>query len=416
MARIHAYRILNQYFEDESFLNIALNEKLKKSELKREDKDLCTTIVYGTIQNLLAIQYQLQPYIKGKRVKKKIKTLLYLSLYQLMYLDKIPEYAVINEAVNIAKKQGYQTSKFVNAVLRNFVRNERRSLEGLDELERISIETSHPLWMVKMFNKQYGLEKTKKICLEDNTPPTRSGRVNTLKASKEELLKEGCFKGGTLSKDALLYDKGNLALTSYFKEGKVTIQDESSQLVARLLNPQKTDYVLDMCSAPGSKTTHLSALMENQGKIEAYDLYEHKVKLVEYNLRRLGVKNVHIQAGDSTKLKEVYPEKTFDRILLDAPCSGFGVLKRKPEIKYHDSSIMDGLVSLQALLLENAYYLLKNDGTMVYSTCTINKKENELMIQKFIEKHPDMEVVKQRTILNYEYHTDGFFMCKMKKG
>lgn len=416
MARIHAYRILNQYFEDESFLNIALNEELKKSELKREDKDLCTTIVYGTIQNLLAIQYQLQPYIKGKRVKKKIKTLLYLSLYQLMYLDKIPEYAVINEAVNIAKKQGYQTSKYVNAVLRNFVRNERRSLEGLDELERISIETSHPLWMVKMFNKQYGLEKTKKICLEDNTPPTRSGRVNTLKASKEELLKEGCFKEGTLSKDALLYDKGNLALTSYFKEGKVTIQDESSQLVARLLDPQKTDYVLDMCSAPGSKTTHLSALMENQGKIEAYDLYEHKVKLVEYNLRRLGVKNVHIQAGDSTKLKEVYSEKTFDRILLDAPCSGFGVLKRKPEIKYHDSSIMDGLVSLQELLLENAYYLLKNDGTMVYSTCTINKKENELMIQKFIEKHPDMEVIKQRTILNYEYHTDGFFMCKMKKG
>ena len=416
MARIHAYRILNQYFEDESFLNIALNEELKKSELKREDKDLCTTIVYGTIQNLLAIQYQLQPYIKGKRVKKKIKTLLYLSLYQLMYLDKIPEYAVINESVNIAKKQGYQTSKFVNAVLRNFVRNERRSLEGLDELERISIETSHPLWMVKMFNKQYGLEKTKKICLEDNTPPTRSGRVNTLKANKEELLKEGCFKEGTLSKDALLYDKGNLALTSYFKEGKVTIQDESSQLVARLLDPQKTDYVLDMCSAPGSKTTHLSALMENQGKIEAYDLYEHKVKLVEYNLRRLDVKNVHIQAGDSTKLKEVYSEKTFDRILLDAPCSGFGVLKRKPEIKYHDSSIMDGLVSLQELLLENAYYLLKNDGTMVYSTCTINKKENELMIQKFIEKHPDMEVIKQRTILNYEYHTDGFFMCKMKKG
>ena len=416
MARIHAYRILNQYFEDESFLNIALNEELKKSELKREDKDLCTTIVYGTIQNLLFIQYQLQPYIKGKRVKKKIKTLLYLSLYQLIYLDKIPDYAVINEAVNIAKKQGYQTSKFVNAVLRNFIRNERRSLEDLDELERISIETSHPLWMVKMFNKQYGLEKTKKICLEDNTPPTRSGRINTLKASKEELLKEGCFKEGTLSKDALLYNKGNLALTSYFKEGKVTIQDESSQLVARLLDPQKTDYVLDMCSAPGSKTTHLSALMENQGKIEAYDLYEHKVKLVEYNLRRLGVKNVHIQAGDSTKLKEVYREKTFDRILLDAPCSGFGVLKRKPEIKYHDSSVMDGLVSLQALLLENAYYLLKNDGTMVYSTCTINKKENELMIQKFIEKHPDMEVIKQRTILNYEYHTDGFFMCKMKKG
>ena len=287
---------------------------------------------------------------------------------------------------------------------------------NLDELEKISIMTSHPLWMVKMFNKQYGLEKTKMICEEDNMPPTRSGRVNTLKTTKDELLKESCFEEGTLSQDALLYKRGNLAYTSYYKEGKVTIQDESSQLVARLLDPQKTDYVLDMCSAPGSKTTHLAALMENQGKIEAYDLYKHKVKLIEHNLKRLGVKNVHVQAGDSTKLIERYPPETFDRILLDAPCSGFGVLKRKPEIKYHDSSVMDGLIPLQALLLENAYNLLKNDGTMVYSTCTINKKENGMMIEHFIQKHPDMKVIEQRTILNYEYHTDGFYMCKMKKG
>ena len=354
--------------------------------------------------------------LKEKRVKKKIRALLYMSLYQLIYLDKIPEYAIINEAVKIAKKEGYQTSQFVNAVLRNFTRNERRSLEELDELEKISIMTSHPLWMVKMFNKQYGLEKTKMICEEDNMPPTRSGRVNRLKTTKEELLKESCFEEGTLSQDALLYKRGNLAYTSYYKEGKVTIQDESSQLVARLLDPQKTDYVLDMCSAPGSKTTHLAALMENQGKIEAYDLYKHKVKLIEHNLKRLGVKNVHVQVGDSTKLIEHYPPETFDRILLDAPCSGFGVLKRKPEIKYHDSSVMDGLIPLQALLLENAYNLLKNDGTMVYSTCTINKKENGMMIEHFIQKHPDMKVIEQRTILNYEYHTDGFYMCKMKKG
>ena len=139
-------------------------------------------------------------------------------------------------------------------------------------------------------------------------------------------------------------------------------------------------------------------------------------KLIEHNLKRLGVKNVHVQAGDSTKLIEHYPPETFDRILLDAPCSGFGVLKRKPEIKYHDSSVMDGLIPLQALLLENAYNLLKNDGTMVYSTCTINKKENGMMIEHFIQKHPDMKVIEQRTILNYEYHTDGFYMCKMKKG
>lgn len=416
MAREHAYTILNQYFEDQSYVNITLNEVLKNSELKREDKDLCTTIVYGTIQNLLYIQYLLQPYIKGKRVKKKVRTILYLSIYQLVYLNKIPTYAIINEAVEIAKKQGYQTSQFVNGVLRNFERNEKRSLDELDELERISIETSHPLWMVKMFNKQYGLEATKKICFEDNLTPTRSGRVNTLKISKDELLKEDCFINGTLAKDAILYKRGNLANTSYFKEGKVTIQDESSQLVARLLDPKEDDYVLDMCSAPGSKTTHLAALMNNKGRIDAYDLYEHKVKLVKFNLRRLGVKNVFVEAYDSTKLKDKYDKETFDRILLDAPCSGFGVLKRKPEIKYHDSNVMDGLLPLQALLLENAYYLLKKGGTMVYSTCTINKKENEWMIQKFIDKHPDMEIEQQRTILNYEYHTDGFFMCKMKKG
>lgn len=416
MAREHAYTILNQYFEDQSYVNITLNEVLKNSELKREDKDLCTTIVYGTIQNLLYIQYLLQPYIKGKRVKKKVRTILYLSIYQLVYLNKIPTYAIINEAVEIAKKQGYQTSQFVNGVLRNFERNEKRSLDGLDELERISIETSHPLWMVKMFNKQYGLEATRKICLEDNLTPTRSGRVNTLKISKDELLKEDCFIEGTLAKDAILYKRGNLANTSYFKEGKVTIQDESSQLVARLLDPKENDYVLDMCSAPGSKTTHLAALMNNKGRIDAYDLYEHKVKLVKFNLRRLGVKNVFVDAYDATKLKDKYDKETFDRILLDAPCSGFGVLKRKPEIKYHDSNMMDGLLPLQALLLENAYYLLKKGGTMVYSTCTINKKENEWMIQKFIDKHPDMEIEQQRTILNYEYHTDGFFMCKMKKG
>lgn len=416
MAREHAYTILNQYFEDQSYVNITLNEVLKNSELKREDKDLCTTIVYGTIQNLLYIQYLLQPYIKGKRVKKKVRTILYLSIYQLVYLNKIPTYAIINEAVEIAKKQGYQTSQFVNGVLRNFERNDRRSLDELDELERISIETSHPLWMVKMFNKQYGLEATKKICHEDNLTPTRSGRVNTLKISKDELLKEDCFINGTLAKDAILYKRGNLANTSYFKEGKVTIQDESSQLVARLLDPKEDDYVLDMCSAPGSKTTHLAALMNNKGRIDAYDLYEHKVKLVKFNLRRLGVKNVFVEAYDATKLKDKYDKETFDRILLDAPCSGFGVLKRKPEIKYHDSNVMDGLLPLQALLLENAYYLLKKGGTMVYSTCTINKKENEWMIQKFIDKHPDMEIEQQRTILNYEYHTDGFFMCKMKKG
>lgn len=416
MARIHAYKILNQYFLDSSYLNLALNEQLTSSHLNRKDKDLCTTIVYGTIQNLLYLQYQLEPYIKGKKVKRKIKTLLLMSLYQLIYLNKIPEYAIINEAVEIAKKENYHASQFVNAILRNFKRNPLKSLEQLDEIQRLSIETSHPEWMVKMFIKQYGIEKTKKICYENNTVPMRSARINTLKATKEELLQDKHFKESLLSVDGLLYQKGNIAQTDYFKKGFITIQDESSQLVAPLLAPKENEYVLDMCGAPGSKTTHLAQLMNNTGTIDVYDLYEHKIKLIEKNCQRLGVTNVRTHVYDATLLDEIYQAKTFDCILLDAPCSGLGVLKRKPEIKFHSSSIMDELIPLQTKLLEKAYYLLKNNGTMVYSTCTINKKENDFMIDQFIKNHPDMYVISKRTILNFEYHTDGFFMCKMKKG
>lgn len=416
MARIHAYKILNQYFLDSSYLNLALNDQLKNSYLNKQDKALCTTIVYGTIQNLLYLEYQLEPYIKTKKVKRKIKTLLLMSLYQLIYLNKIPVYAVINEAVEIAKKESYQTGKFVNGVLRNFKRNPLRSLEGLDEDKKLSIETSHPYWMIKMLNKQYGRDVTKKICYEDNTVPMRCARVNTLKITKEKLLADKHFKEGDLSPDGVLYQSGNIAYTEYFKKGWLTIQDESSQLVALLLDPQENEYVLDMCGAPGSKTTHLAQLMKNTGTIEVYDLYEHKIKLIEENCQRLAVTNVKTHVYDATLLDQIYEKETFDRILLDAPCSGLGVLKRKPEIKFHDSSVMDELIPIQIKLLEKAYYLLKNNGTMVYSTCTINKKENDYMIDKFIKMYPDMHVISKRTILNFEYHTDGFFMCKMKKG
>lgn len=416
MARTTALDVLIKYQNEQSYLNITLNDYLEKSLLSRNDKDLATRIVYGTIQNKLYLEYQLAPYIQGKKIKNREKMILLMSLYQLIFLDKVPDYAVIDEAVRLAKKRDNFAGKFVNAILRNFLRNGKCEIDEKDELKRISIETSHPLWIVKMLSKQYDLNIAKKICQHDNTPPTRAARVNILKTTKAQLLTDENFEAGNLSPDGLLYRAGNIANTDYFKNGLVTIQDESSQLIAPLLDPQPTDLVLDMCCAPGSKTTHLAAIMNNQGKIIAYDLFEHKIKLVEANLKRLGVNNVELHVGDATLLKEKYSEESFDKILLDAPCSGLGVMKRKPEIKYHDSGAMDTIIPLQAKLLDNAYYLLKKNGKMVYSTCTINKKENEQMIKQFLDKYPDVKIIEEKKILPYVYDSDGFYMCKLEKG
>lgn len=413
MARIHAFEILNQYYIDQSYLNITLNHVLSDSKLSRKDKDLCTHIVYGTIQNQLYIEYLLKPFIKGKRVKRKIKTILYMSIYQLEFLTKIPHYAIIDEAVIIAKKENYHAGDFVNAVLRNYLRQPKPTLEGLEPLQRLSIETSHPLWLVKMLVSQYDYKTAKKICIEDNGTPQRMARVNTLKTSVDQILENEDYQKGNLSNVGVLYRHGNIANTKEYQDGLITVQDESSQLVGTLLNPEKGRRVLDMCCAPGSKMTHLSAIMENTGDIEAYDLFAHKIELVKKNCQRLGVNNVHLHVQDALEIDE--PEASFDAVLLDAPCSGLGVLKRKPEIKYHPSDAMDEIIVLQRKLLEKAYYLLKNNGKMVYSTCTINKKENEKMIAQFVKKHPNMKVIEEKLILNYQYHSDGFYMCKMIK-
>lgn len=416
MSRKVALDILLRYEKEHSYLNIILNAYLQQSCLSRNDKDLTTRLVYGTIQNKLYLEYQLAPYIEGKRVKVRERMILLMALYQLLFLDKIPSYAIINEAVNLAKQKNQYAGKSVNAILRNFIANGKREIETTDPLVKLSIESSHPLWLVKMLSKQYDYKTAKEICFHDNTIPNRTGRVNTLKTTKAKILKDHKFTSGTLANDSVLYKSGNLASTSYYQEGLIAIQDESSQLVAPLLAPTKDDLVLDMCCAPGGKTAHLAALMNNQGKIIAYDLFEHKIELVKANLKLLGVNNVELHNGDATTLKERFPANTFDKILLDAPCSGLGVLKRKPEIRYHDSNAIDAIMKVQVKLLDNAYYLLKKGGKMVYSTCTINKKENEKMIARFIEKYPDMQIIEEKTILPYIYDSDGFYMCKLEKG
>lgn len=412
MEREIALDILISYYRDNGYLNILLNNKFNNTNLTKEKKNFITRVVYGTVQYQIYLTYLIEPFIK-KRLKVYERMLLLMSMYQKEFMDSIPDYAIVNTSVEMAKKKkGIKTANFINAVLQNAFSN-KRSLNDLKDNERLSIETSHPLWLVNMFMKQYGYETTVKICHSNNEIPKQTGRVNTLKTSIEDVLKNPLYTKSILSKDGVYYSGGNIANSEEFQKGYVTVQDESSQLVAYLLKPY--GKVLDMCSAPGSKTAHLAAYMENKGSIDAYDLYEHKINLIHQNIERLGVKNVHTHCYDSTLLNTIYDKESFDCILLDAPCSGLGDLRRKPEIRYHDSSIMDELIPLQKKLLENAYDLLAKGGRIVYSTCTINKKENEKQIENFLSNHPDLIKREEQTILPYEYGSDGFYMCLIEK-
>ena len=267
-----------------------------------------------------------------------------------------------------------------------------------------------------MWIKQYGKENAYKICESLNRIPLQSARVNTLKTTKEEILKNSSFKEGNLAKNSLIYTKGNIASCEEFKKGLVTIQDESAQLVAEFMDPQPNDVILDMCAAPGSKTTHLGAIIKNQGVIKALDIHEHRVDLIKRNARRMGIICIDALCADATDLNDTFEKESFDRILLDGPCSGYGVIARKNDIKYHmKSDDMDSCIKIQKELLDSATIYLKVGGTLVYSTCTLNKKENEKQIEAFLARHDNFKLIDEKTIFPFEYNSDGFYMAKLEK-
>ncbi len=326
-------------------------------------------------------------------------------------------YAIINESVALVKKKrGKQTAGFINALLRQLVKRKEIVIDVANELDYFSIHYSQPLWLVKMLFKQYGKDEALKIFEAFQKTPPLTARLNTLKASKEEVMQTYSeIKAGKLADNSLIFPFGNIANHLLFKEGKVIVQDEASQKVAEFLDVKPHMRVLDMCAAPGSKTTHLAMLMENTGSIHAYDIHEHKIALIKKNAERLGCTNIQAKAYDATRLDEIEALESFDAILLDGPCSGLGVLGRKPEIRYHDSSMMDELIKTQSKLLKTAEKLLKNGGILVYSTCTLNKKENEKNIERFMEDCPMMYKEEEQTILPYNYQSDGFYMVKLVK-
>ncbi len=413
-AREKAFYILKDICLDKRYSNLALKEEL--DAFSDVDKGLITNIVYGTLQHYRYIRYMWEDYPEATP-REEIGILIDMSVYQLLFLDKVPDYAVLNEAVEIAKNQ-YEGKyeKFVNAILRNVIRNGKRIVSG-SVIERKAIHTSMPTWVVKMWAKQYGQDLCFQICDSLNRIPHQCARVNTLKISKEEVmaLNPG-FIPAKVAKDALYYENGNIAHTDEYKKGYVTIQDESAQLVCEMLDPQSGETILDMCAAPGSKTCHIGSMMKNQGRLYALDLHEHRVELIKHNARRLGIIMVEALCKDATDLEETFHENVFDRILLDGPCTGYGVISRKSDIKYHmQSEDMDSCIVMQKNLLDSAVNYLKVDGILVYSTCTLNKKENEKQIEAFLERHENFELLEERTIFPFEFESDGFYMAKLKK-
>lgn len=386
--------------KNQSYSNLLLNHEIEKNHIPNKDIGLLTELTYGTLQRKLTLDFFLSPFLKNsKKIEVWVMYLLRITLFQMAYLDKIPDRAAVFEAVEIAKRRGHKgIASLVNGVLRSIQREGLPSFADItDPVRRLSVATSHPEWLVKRWTGEYGFEKTKAMCEKNITAPLQTARVNLTKTTKEDcirrLLEEGFqVEASPVIPEAIRAVKGNLAASAAFKDGWLTIQDESSMLVAYALGAAEKETVLDACAAPGGKSTHIAEKMNNTGEIISVDLHEHKVKLIHNNAKRLGLDNIHTSVMDSRRAAEHFAEESFDRVLLDAPCSGLGVMRRKPDLKYTKTEQdLNQLSNIQQNLLESVSSLVKKGGILVYSTCTVNREENEQTVQAFLAKNQQFE-------------------------
>lgn len=414
-AREVSVDVLGKVLNQGAYSNIALDHAFSSAEIKEEDKGLVTEIIYGTLKYLLAIDRIIEKHssITLKKIEDDVLNILRISVYQMKYLDRIPAYAVLNEAVELTKKKSRGASGFVNGVLRGYVRSQEEKMVFASTLEKDSFNFSFPVWMIELFKEQYG-KAYKKILAGLNERPVITYRVNTLKMTREEALERLLELGYDARETAIspygIEVKGgkSVAGNPLFQQGVLTVQDESSMLVAPLLVEKGRNY-MDLCSAPGGKTTHLAELSGDQAEIAAFDIYEAKVKLIEENMERLGLQSIQVEVNDGLNYLPAYRESA--NVLLDAPCSGLGIIRKKPEIKYTKSQgELADLVMIQRRLLETAAEYVPSGGILLYSTCTLNKEENEENIRWFLNNHPDftplpIELGEQD---HFQYTPEGF--------
>ena len=428
-ARNLALAVLEDVFINQAYSNIALNKHLKGSQLSVADKGLVTEIVYGTVARKLTLEWYLSHFIEDRdKLDNWLYILLLMSAYQVRFLDKIPDHAVVNEAVELAKVRKKGSEKLVNAVLRRILREGWPDIASIKRKnKRDSIAYSLPVWLVSKLKEEYGEERAQAIFESLLVRNKASIRVTDL-SRKEEIKAVLEASDSPLAASGLVKEQGHFAGHDLFLEGAITIQDESSQLVAPTLDLQGDEEVLDACAAPGGKTAHIASYLTS-GRVTALDLYDHKLDLIQENAQRLGVADrVQTQKLDARKVHEFFGRDSFDKILVDAPCSGIGLLRRKPDIKYNkETANFASLQQIQLEILGNVCQTLRKGGIITYSTCTIVSEENFQVVEAFLESHPEFEQVKLEheckdilkdgciLITPELYGSDGFFISQFRK-
>ena len=435
-ARIAAYEILTKIETEKAFSSVLL--PIYEEKLEPKDRALCHEITLGTLRKQLYFDKIIEKLTNGKKLDSAVRIIMRIALYQLIHLDKIPAHAAINDAVNLVQKAKKTSAKgFVNAVLRRFTR-EQVELNYTDEIERVSVETSHPRWLIEKWIEQFGFDETEKLAKANNETPGLVFRLTGKSdANTAEILKKLGLEitDSEIVENAWKVFNSNQMLRLYQDEGKIYFQDEGSQLVAQTVNLQDGESFLDVCAAPGSKATFVAG-QKVKGKRQngrasnlliAGDLYEHRVKILQANCRRQGVGNVGVVRYDA-EVELPFAVESFDVILLDAPCSGTGTIRHNPEIRYflREKDFAD-LSAKQLRILNNASKILKKNGRLIYSTCSLEREENQAVAEEFLDINKDFVKVQPKVperFLRSEGcagtfpstdKTDGFFIAEFEK-
>lgn len=438
-ARLIALKIINAIENNGAYANIALAQEInRQKQLSEQDRRFITELVYGTVKTGATLDWMLGFYLSRPlaKVAPVIKNILRLAMYQLAYLEKVPASAACNQAVELAKQYGHAgTVKFVNGVLRNAARSPEKISypdRGRQPVKYLALTYFHPEWLIERWVARLGAEACEALCQANNVIPPLAVRTNTIKIAREALMQrlaeeDVCCRASEWTPEGIVCEEHpRLAALASLQQGLFQVQDESSMLVAHVLDPRPGEFIIDACGAPGGKTTHIAALMNNTGKVLSTDIYEHKLALIRENAGRLALTNIETRALDATTLGTVYPLKA-DRVLVDAPCSGLGVLRRKPDSRWRKSAeMLRDLPRLQAAILASAAQCVKPGGVLVYSTCTTEPEENQDIVAAFLQANPvfKLETAGQylpknkrtEAMLQFWPHrdgVDGFFIARM---